>query len=142
VKQPPLPPQKQQAKAVPNHYQPLRSSMRVSRVEVKRFNLQNEIWFHGIVSREMAEAVLRYPGEFLVRESNSMPGHLILSCFNGEHQHIHLTDREGKIKTSNREFSSVNEFIDYHFRNNAPIIAPKDCRMFLQQPIISDASPR
>jgi hypothetical protein len=107
-------------------------------VEIKRIQLQNEIWFHGPISREKAESLLKVPGEFLVRESTSLFGQVILSCFNGKHQHIHLTDEDGNIRTINKNFKSINEFIEYHFMNNAPIIAPQNIEMFLTQPKVCE----
>lgn len=98
--------------------------------------LQNEIWFHGIKSREEAEEILKFAGDFLVRESTTMPGQFILSCFNGQHYHLSLTDDQNKVRTNNKEFENINHFVEYHHKNNAPIIAPHDAKIFLIQAVV------
>ncbi|KAG5682611.1 hypothetical protein PVAND_011954 [Polypedilum vanderplanki] len=108
-----------------------------SSLNINQSQLQNEIWFHGTKSREEAEEILKISGDFLVRKSISMPDQFILSCYNGEHYHLCLTNGEEKVRTNNKEFENINMFVEYHYKNNAPIIVPHDIEIFLIQPVIN-----
>lgn len=46
-------------------------------------------WYHGMLSRGAAEALLQQDREFLVRDSYSQPSNYVLSCrTNGQHMHF------------------------------------------------------
>lgn len=86
--------------------------------------LESEVWYHGPMSRAEAELLLEDEGDFLVRESKSKAGQYVLSGVqNGQPRHLLLVDPEGKVRTKDREFSSVQELVVYHVNNALPIIS-------------------
>ena len=42
--------------------------------------LEDELWYHGVISREETEALLTNCGDYLVRESKRKPGNYVLSA--------------------------------------------------------------
>jgi hypothetical protein len=42
--------------------------------------LEDELWYHGVISREETEALLTNGGDYLVRESKRKPGNYVLSA--------------------------------------------------------------
>ena len=57
-------------------------------------------WFHGKMSREVAEDTLnpRMDGLFLVRESNNYPGDYTLCvCSDNRVEHYHIIYRDNKL---------------------------------------------
>ncbi|KAM9856901.1 breast cancer anti-estrogen resistance protein 3 homolog isoform 2-T3 [Aulostomus maculatus] len=44
-------------------------------------DLRSHAWYHGPLSREVAESLFERDGDFLVRASGSAPGDYVLSCF-------------------------------------------------------------
>ncbi|CAH0562487.1 unnamed protein product [Brassicogethes aeneus] len=86
--------------------------------------LQNEIWFHGAISRAEAERLLQKDGDFLVRESTNTTGQFVLSGMQDNNKkHLLLIDPEGIVRTKDRMFNSVNHLISYHYENALPIIS-------------------
>lgn len=60
--------------------------------------LQNEIWFHGSLTRREAERLLTRDGDFLVRESGTTPGQYVLTGQQGgQPKHLLLVDPEGVV---------------------------------------------
>lgn len=56
-------------------------------------------WFHGTISRELAEMRLSMDGEFLLRQSLNCPGQMILSVMeDGKVKHIQLTEEEKFVR--------------------------------------------
>ncbi|KAF6215240.1 hypothetical protein GE061_009992 [Apolygus lucorum] len=43
-------------------------------------DLRSHAWYHGAIPRSRAEEILKYPGEFLVRDCTSQPGNYVLTC--------------------------------------------------------------
>lgn len=61
--------------------------------------LQSEPWFHGPLSRKMAEKLLIKDGDFLVRESSTTPGQYVLTGQQGgQPKHLLLVDPEGVVR--------------------------------------------
>lgn len=90
----------------------------------KSIPLESEVWYHGPMTRAEAELLLEDEGDFLVRESKSKAGQYVLSGVqNGQPRHLLLVDPEGKVRTKDREFSSVQELVAYHTQNSLPIIS-------------------
>lgn len=86
--------------------------------------LDSEVWYHGPMSRAEAELLLEDEGDFLVRESKSKAGQYVLSGVQkGQPKHLLLVDPEGKVRTRDRVFSSVQELVAYHMDNHLPIIS-------------------
>lgn len=66
--------------------------------EVQRSQLQTESWFHGVISRPVAEALLNDNGDFLVRESKAKPGQYVLTGLQMlTPKHLLLIDPEGVV---------------------------------------------
>ena len=42
--------------------------------------LEDELWYHGQISREETDALLQQNGDYLVRESTRKPGSYVLSA--------------------------------------------------------------
>lgn len=61
--------------------------------------LENEIWFHGRISRAEAESLLQKDGDFLVRESiNTVERQFVLSGMQDNNKkHLLLIDPEGVV---------------------------------------------
>uniref|UniRef100_A0A3P9PU79 SHC-transforming protein 1 n=1 Tax=Poecilia reticulata TaxID=8081 RepID=A0A3P9PU79_POERE len=97
--------------------------------------LQNEIWFHGSLSRKEAERLLTRDGDFLVRESGTTPGQYVLTGQQGgQPKHLLLVDPEGVVRTKDHRFGSVSHLISYHMDNRLPIVSAGS-EVFLQQPV-------
>lgn len=68
--------------------------------DVRRL-LETELWFHGCVSRQEAEALLTRDGEFLVRESLGCANQYVLTGMQGGvKKHLLLIDPEGSVSFS------------------------------------------
>uniref|UniRef100_A0A8C5RXU7 SH2 domain-containing protein n=1 Tax=Laticauda laticaudata TaxID=8630 RepID=A0A8C5RXU7_LATLA len=86
--------------------------------------LWNEECYHGKISRREAENLLRNNGDFLVRESTTSPGQYVLSGLQGgQVKHLLLVDPEGKVRTKDHTFDSVDHLIRYHMENKLPIMS-------------------
>uniref|UniRef100_A0A8C6YJC2 SHC adaptor protein 4 n=1 Tax=Naja naja TaxID=35670 RepID=A0A8C6YJC2_NAJNA len=72
--------------------------------------LWNEECYHGKISRRQAENLLKNNGDFLVRER-------------GQVKHLLLVDPEGKVRTKDHTFDSVDHLIRYHMENKLPIMS-------------------
>lgn len=122
--------------------------------------LQNEIWFHGMLSRKESERLLTRDGDFLVRESGTTPGQYVLTGQQGgQPKHLLLVDPEGvvsqgreahgctflqqieanyclfpQVRTKDHRFGSVSHLISYHMDNRLPIVSAGS-EVFLQQPV-------
>ncbi|XP_020286969.1 SHC-transforming protein 1 isoform X2 [Pseudomyrmex gracilis] len=100
--------------------------------------LEQEIWFHGSVSRSEAESMLTRDGDFLVRESHGSPDQYVLTgMHNGTAKHLLLIDPEGVVRTKDRVFDSVSHLVNHHCDNVLPIISA-DSVLVLRHPIPRD----
>lgn len=97
--------------------------------------LQNEIWFHGQISRAEAERRLERDGDFLVRESPHSEGQFVLSGMQDNlKKHLLLIDPDGVVRTKDRKFDSVSHLINFHCENALPIISAESA-LVLRVPI-------
>jgi len=109
---------------IPSPGLPLPPSQQPGMVMSQKAMLAKEDWFHGPISRKDAEQLLRYDGDFLVRESQQTPGQYVLTGMQGMgRKHLLLVDPEGVVRTRDRTFESVSHLIDYHRNNKLPIIS-------------------
>nr|XP_015198364.1 PREDICTED: SHC-transforming protein 4 isoform X2 [Lepisosteus oculatus] len=98
--------------------------------------LQEEVWYHGRLSRREAESLLSDSGDFLVRESSSSPGQYVLSGLQGDTaRHLLLVDPEGMVRTKDHIFNSVGHLIRYHMDNQQPIVS-SGSELCLKQPVV------
>lgn len=103
--------------------------------EVQRSQLFIENWYHGPISRALAENLLKNDGDFLVRQSQGTLGQFVLSGLNGTPKHLLLIDPEGVVRTKDRIFDSITHLINYHWTNHLPIISSDSC-LLLKAPVI------
>ncbi|XP_060867330.1 SHC-transforming protein 1 [Metopolophium dirhodum] len=97
--------------------------------------LQDEIWFHGSITRQHAEALLKHDGDFLVRESQGSPGQYVLTGLQGDvKKHLLLIDPEGAVRTKDRMFESVSHLVNYHSENKLPIMSAESA-LILRYPV-------
>ncbi|GBP68109.1 SHC-transforming protein 1 [Eumeta japonica] len=98
--------------------------------------LELEPWFHGPISRNIAEKLVVDDGEFLVRESVGCPGQFVLTgAHRGAHKHLLLVDPAGIVRTKDRIFDSVPHLINYHCNNELPIVSA-DSALLLRKPVL------
>lgn len=92
--------------------------------ESARKELEAEEWFHGLISRQESETLVKEDGDFLVRESAGCAGQFVLT---GRHdavcKHLLLVDPDGIVRTKDRSFDSVSHLVHYHEENRLPIIS-------------------
>ena len=99
-----------------------------------RVALQKETWYFGSICRADAERFVAQDGEFLVRESQGLPGQFILTGMNsGVRKHLLLVDPEGVIRTKDRTFESVKHLVEFHCDNSLPIVSA-DSEVYLRRP--------
>lgn len=105
---------------------------------MQRSQLITESWFHGVISRPLAESLLTTEGDFLVRESQGKPGQYVLTGLAAvTPKHLLLIDPEGVVRTKDRIFESISHLINYHWTNMLPIIS-EDSELILRNPINSN----
>lgn len=93
-------------------------------------------WYHGMMTRENAEKLLKHDGDYLVRKSNKAENQYILSGrYQGECRHILLVDPNGVVRTKDIVFNNICHLIDHHQKNAIPIVS-KDNQLLLETPVI------
>ncbi|KAM4677849.1 SHC-transforming protein 4 [Discoglossus pictus] len=98
-------------------------------------SMQKEEWYHGKMSRKVAENLLLSDGDFLVRESTTSANQYVLSGLHGGlPKHLLLVDPEGKVRTKDHIFENVSHLIKYHVENKLPIIS-SGSELCLKQPV-------
>lgn len=95
------------------------TSLHSSLGSLAAIGLEMEKWYHGSIQRSYAEYLLNsgITGSFLVRESESHPGHLTISLRCGDriyHYRINQDENNMYYVTESNKFSSVTELIHYH----------------------------
>ncbi|KAJ8029838.1 SHC-transforming protein-like 1 [Holothuria leucospilota] len=86
-------------------------------------SLEGEIWFHGDLSREEAEKVLKEDGDFLVRFMSNFPWVYVLSCKTEtgyEHFRLRLNKRS-YYHTNGGDFRSIRNLIYVHQNEGQPV---------------------
>jgi SHC-transforming protein 1 len=101
----------------------------------KEERLDRQPWFHGLLTRDLAEKLLVRDGDYLVRETNKAEKQYVLSGrYKGECRHIFLVDPSGVVRTKDRVFDNISHLIQYHQDNNIPIIS-KENELLLENPV-------
>jgi len=114
---------------------PLGPNSNSSNNSTMKTQLNKEPWFHGPISRTDAECLLVHDGDFLVRESSGSSGQYVLTGMQANNRkHLLLVDPEGVVRTRDRTFQSVSHLIEYHRKNNLPIISAESA-LRLQRPV-------
>ena len=94
-----------------------------------------ENWYHGPITRQTAENLLKCDGDFLVRESNGTPGQYVLTGMkSAQPKHLLLIDPEGVVRTKDRVFESISHLVNYHWTNSLPIISSESA-LLLRTPL-------
>ena len=100
--------------------------------------LQQQVWFHGPISRNESEKRLRKDGDFLVREklsaSNDTIQYVLSGYQSGVVKHLLLVDPHGRVRTKHNIFENVSHLITHHMKNNIPIIS-SDSQVRLGNPV-------
>lgn len=79
-------------------------------------------WFHGKISRELAEELLtpRKDGLYLIRESTNFPGDYTLCvCFQGAVDHYRIHSIQGRLTIDEEEFFDNLEAMIAHYKADA-----------------------
>eukprot|EP00042_Codosiga_hollandica_P057073 m.837925 g.837925 ORF g.837925 m.837925 type:complete len:745 (+) comp59493_c0_seq1:118-2352(+) len=89
-----------------------------------KIDYRDEIWYHGLQTRELCEQTLSDPvtrkalpdGSFVVRESTNIPGQFVVSMtLKGCFYHNRVTEASGRFSTnSGRTHGSLAELLEYH----------------------------
>lgn len=78
--------------------QPLQESTKVGDGEWRSLEPVGEPWYVGRVTRQKAESLLQYDGDFLVRASTQQPNQFVLSGMqNGKKRHLLLVNPDGQV---------------------------------------------
>lgn len=79
-------------------------------------------WFHGKISRELAEKLLtpRKDGLFLVRESTNFPGDFTLCvCYDSRVEHYRIILQDDKITIDEEEYFDTLHSLIIHYQRDA-----------------------
>ncbi|KAL7074748.1 hypothetical protein ACQ4LE_006110 [Meloidogyne hapla] len=96
-------------------------------------------WYYGHITREQADLLLRQrgsEGDFLVRDSESMPGDFSISLNDSQrnkHFWIHYESNTGQFNIGNKKFNSMEALIIYYM--SQPIFSDNDVNLFLRKPL-------
>ncbi|CAG9816838.1 unnamed protein product [Phaedon cochleariae] len=85
-------------------------------------------WFHGKISREDAENLLRprSDGLFLIRESTNFPGDYTLCvCFQSKVEHYRIKSNSGRLTIDDEEFFDNLDDLIEHYKNDADGLCTK-----------------
>lgn len=85
--------------------------------------LYEEEWFHGVLPREEVVRLLRYEGDFLVRETTrNSESQIVLSvCWKGHKHFIVQTTAEGHFRFEGPAFPSIQELILHQHQSELPV---------------------
>ncbi|XP_022901192.2 tyrosine-protein kinase CSK-like [Onthophagus taurus] len=85
-------------------------------------------WFHGKITREQAENLLkpRIDGLFLIRESTNFPGDYTLCvCFQNKVEHYRIKYHERSLTIDDEEFFDTLEKLIEHYKSDADGLCTK-----------------
>nr|XP_055096203.1 SH2 domain-containing protein 3A isoform X11 [Symphalangus syndactylus] len=94
-------------------------------------DLAGQPWYHGLLSRQKAEALLQQDGDFLVRASGSRGGHPVISCrWRGSALHfevlrVALRPRPGRpaalFQLEDEQFPSIPALVHSYMTGRRPL---------------------
>ena len=92
-------------------------------------------WFHGKLERVDAKHMLRYEGNFLVRESTKKPGEFAVSVKGPSQkcQHFIIDQANGRYRFEGDFYDTIKELIDHYKNFGMPITA--ESRVVLVSPV-------
>ncbi|XGW35799.1 hypothetical protein V3C99_019187 [Haemonchus contortus] len=104
-------------------------------------NLKEQVWYGGMLTRIKSEQILREDGEFLVRDSISMPGEYVLTAmWNGRalHFQINTVIENGKkeFHLEEESFASVPALVNFYRSHRRPLTAASGC--IISKPVSCD----
>ncbi|RCN39454.1 SH2 domain protein [Ancylostoma caninum] len=98
--------------------------------------IEDEPYYHGFLSREETEKIIRKEGEFLVRKTEvAGRHHFVISLMdegNLKHFLIKRTSKKRLYWVNEFAFKTINDLIQYHLRNHEPLSPKGD--VFLEKP--------
>ena len=107
-------------------------------------SLTEQKWFSKSLTSDLASRILKYDGDFLVRTSQSRPGHLSLSVrVSGEVQTfgVFITGKPSVYTLdphSEIAFSSIVEMINHYIKSHRPLPVSVGTQAYLINPINID----
>ncbi|VDO95344.1 unnamed protein product [Heligmosomoides polygyrus] len=95
-------------------------------------NLKEQVWYRGLVTRIKSEQMLKEDGEFLVRDSISMPGEYVLTAMwnnRALHFQINTAYDNGKkqFHLEEESFASVPSLVNFYRSHRRPLTAASGC---------------
>ena len=86
-------------------------------------NLEDELWFHGVLPREEVVRLLRDEGDFLVRETRrNDENQIVLSVMWGSPKHfIVQKSPEGQFRFEGPTFPTIQELISHQHQSGNPV---------------------
>ncbi|KAE9413250.1 hypothetical protein Angca_010098, partial [Angiostrongylus cantonensis] len=95
-------------------------------------NLSEQVWYRGMLTRLKSEQMLRENGEFLVRDSISMPGEYVLTTmWNSRPLHFQINstteNRKRHFQLEEESFDSVPALINFYRSHRRPITVASRC---------------
>ncbi|KAL6724868.1 hypothetical protein Aduo_019715 [Ancylostoma duodenale] len=95
-------------------------------------NLKEQSWYCGMVTRIKSEQMLRENGEFLVRDSISMPGDYVLTAmWNGRPLHFQINtafvDGKKEFHLEEESFGSVPALVNFYRSHRRPLTLASGC---------------
>ncbi|ULU09421.1 hypothetical protein L3Y34_014078 [Caenorhabditis briggsae] len=95
----------------------------LGRITLVYENVKNQPWYHGHISRDIAQSLIRQPGDFLVRCSDHTTGKFVLSGMteHGDHKHLILLDEKNQVRTPEKTFPTITELVRSHMENGQPV---------------------
>ncbi|EYC10657.1 hypothetical protein Y032_0054g2480 [Ancylostoma ceylanicum] len=98
--------------------------------------IEDEPYYHGFMSREETEKIIKKEGEFLVRKTEVAGRHhfviTLMDQGNMKHFLIKRTSKKRLYWVNEFAFKTINDLIQYHLRNHEPLSPTGD--VFLEKP--------
>eukprot|EP00050_Salpingoeca_kvevrii_P016311 m.54327 g.54327 ORF g.54327 m.54327 type:complete len:482 (+) comp6836_c1_seq1:107-1552(+) len=93
-------------------------------------------WFHGKISRDLAEQLLtpRFNGLYLIRESTNFPGeHTLCVCHENAVDHYRIQGKDGKITIDEESYFDSLEQLIKHYESDADGLSTRLTKPLVKQ---------